>query len=136
MGLVEDFSRLGSDRAISSNLRQRLVIARMNAIGDMTQGERREAEAACTILGHEPTGEQFMTCPPIDMCYWCGAKFRGVRESPRDAHFESLMLETAEMCKAEIVDVVAGRAWADEREVAVFARLAAHWARALHPELR
>jgi hypothetical protein len=41
-----------------------------------THEEQRARAAECIILGHEPAGEQFLTSPPTDICWWCFAGFR------------------------------------------------------------
>lgn len=39
----------------------------------------RNLRWTCLLLGHEPSGEQLMTSPPLDVCYWCAASFRTVK---------------------------------------------------------
>lgn len=41
--------------------------------------ELREREAECSLLGHDPSGEQLMTWPPTDICYWCLTRYRDER---------------------------------------------------------
>jgi hypothetical protein len=38
--------------------------------------EVAERAAECQLLGHEPSGEQLMTMPPTEICWWCFAKYR------------------------------------------------------------
>lgn len=35
-----------------------------------------ELRVICDLLGHEPSGEQFMTAIPTDVCIWCAAKYQ------------------------------------------------------------
>ena len=52
------------------------LIARWNEIGAMSHAERVALEALCLAAGgHQPSGEQFMTNPPIETCWRCGAEF-------------------------------------------------------------
>lgn len=49
-------------------------IARLNRIGD-NPAFRAEREAECALLGHDPSGEQFLTAHPTDVCYWCATEY-------------------------------------------------------------
>jgi hypothetical protein len=54
-------------------------IARLNWLGDHP-AERANLVAGCLLLGHEPSGEQLMTNPPIHICWWCAREFRIVKK--------------------------------------------------------
>jgi len=38
--------------------------------------EREERRAECVLLGHQPSGERFMTTQPIHVCWWCAYEFQ------------------------------------------------------------
>jgi hypothetical protein len=50
-------------------------IARLNWLAAQPVRVREELQMQCTLLGHEPTGEQFMLGHPLDVCRYCGETY-------------------------------------------------------------
>ena len=55
------------------------IVERMNVIGQADASMRAEWAAQCVLLGHKATGEQLLTSPPTEICWYCGEKFRHAR---------------------------------------------------------
>lgn len=51
------------------------IVDRLNWLSAQSAASRADLTATCVLVGHEPTGEVFLTTIPIETCYWCGAQF-------------------------------------------------------------
>jgi hypothetical protein len=49
-------------------------IDRLNWLAAQPDEQQRRADE-CVILGHDPSGEQLLTYPPTNLCWWCAAKY-------------------------------------------------------------